>query len=78
MKPGETCGGLFLIFDNFGWMVLIHQWILNTFGLSVLGSLSTFSMAVRASKPPTTLQKKKKKRDFNYTFDKLLIYKLYI
>lgn len=33
--------------------------LIHTFGLSVLGSLSTFSMAVRASNPPTTLQKQK-------------------
>lgn len=33
--------------------------LIHTFGLSVLGSLSTFSMAVRASNPPTTLRKQK-------------------
>lgn len=30
----------------------------STLGLSVLGSLSTFSMAVRVSNPPTTLKEK--------------------
>lgn len=33
-------------------------WLVLTLGLSVLGSLSTFSMAVRASNPPTTLGKR--------------------
>lgn len=40
--------------------------LIHTFGLSVLGSLSTFSMAVRASNPPTTLQKQKKHSLFTY------------
>ncbi len=35
----------------------------STLGLSVFGSLSTFSIAVRASKPPTTLKESKRRTE---------------
>lgn len=52
----QTCGviRLFIHLQATANLILLH-----TFGLSVLASLSTFSMAVRVSNPPTTLQQRK-------------------